>query len=145
MGPPRVTPRIVLDTNTLVSALLFREGRLGWLRRAWQAGHLRPLACRATLTELMRVLAYPRFHLGREEIEELLADFVPYAETAPNPDVAVAGPRCRDPDDQVFLALAIAAGPEALVTGDLDLLDLAATAPVPILAPAGLWERLGLG
>ena len=143
MGPPRVTPRIVLDTNTLVSALLVREGRLGWLRRAWQAGHLTPLACRATLTELMRVLAYPKFRLGREEIEELLADFVPYAETAPNPDVSLAGLRCRDPDDQVFLALAIVAGADALVTGDRDLLDLAPTAPVPILTPAGLRQRLG--
>ena len=29
-------PRVVFDTNVLVSALLFPAGRLSWLREAWQ-------------------------------------------------------------------------------------------------------------
>ena len=30
--------RMVLDTNVLVSALLFEGGRLAWIRQSWQSG-----------------------------------------------------------------------------------------------------------
>ena len=77
----RVTPpRVVLDTNTVVSALLFGSGRLAWLRLAWQAGQFIPLLGHETAAELIRVLGYPRFKLTRAEQEALLADFLPFAE-----------------------------------------------------------------
>lgn len=57
-GPPRV----VLDTNCVVSALLFSRGRLAWLRRAWQSGRVVPLVSRGTATKLIRVLAYPKMN-----------------------------------------------------------------------------------
>ena len=71
--------RVVLHTNTLVSALIFR-GRLSWLREAWQSGQIRPLLCHATATELLRVLAYPKFRLNEDEINDLLADLLPATE-----------------------------------------------------------------
>jgi len=76
-----VTLRVVLDTNTIVSALLFRNGRLSWLRRAWQFGDQVPLVCNGSISELLRVLSYPKFRLGEPEIRDLLGDFLPYAET----------------------------------------------------------------
>src|SRR5262249_48764253 len=51
--------RVVLDTNVVVSALLFTRGATVRLREAWQAGEVLPLASRATAAELVRVLAYP--------------------------------------------------------------------------------------
>lgn len=49
-------PRVVLDTNVLLSALLFHARPLRWLRNAWQSDVVRPLASRDTTAELIRVL-----------------------------------------------------------------------------------------
>ncbi|TVP81925.1 PIN domain-containing protein [Thioalkalivibrio sp.] len=51
-----VRPRVVLDTNCIVSALLFSRGRLAWLRHAWQSGQFCPLVSRATAEELIRAM-----------------------------------------------------------------------------------------
>ncbi len=127
-------PRLVLDTNVLLSALLFQSGSLSWLRTAWQAGSLRPLANRQTVAELARVLCYPKFRLVPVEREEMLAEYLPWCEivTIPAPPVV---PDCRDPFDRPFLELALASGADALVTGDGDLLALVDAFPVPILTP----------
>ena len=134
-------PRIVLDTNVLLSALLFHTGRLSWLRAAWQADSVCPLVSRETTDELIRVLSYPKFALDGVEREALLADYLPWCET-----VVVSGsltiPQCRDPFDRPFLELALAARADALVTGDKDLLALAAASPVPILTPSVFRERM---
>ncbi|HYE37226.1 putative toxin-antitoxin system toxin component, PIN family [Methylocaldum sp.] len=128
-----MTLRVVLDTNIVLSALVFREGRLAWVRHAWQAGTIVPVVCRETAAELLRVLAYPKFRLTVEEKEELLADFLPWAETAKLPTDLQGVPTCRDPDDRVFLCLAQAASADFLVTGDADLLALRADFQPPIL------------
>ena len=134
-------PRLVLDTNILISALLFHAGSLSWLRHAWQSDTIRPLAGRETTAELLRVLHYPKFRLSDDEREDLLGDYLPWCET-----VSVSSPtevpECRDPCDRPFLELALTAGADALITGDRDLLILAEVFPVPILAPAAFRERL---
>ena len=56
-------PRIVLDTNALVSALLFGGRSLAWLVEAWQVRRTIPLASAQTAMELIRVLGYPKFRL----------------------------------------------------------------------------------
>ncbi|MGB5569969.1 MAG: PIN domain-containing protein, partial [Sedimenticolaceae bacterium] len=66
--------RAVFDTNTVVSALLFQQGRLAWIRGAWSAGAIAPVVCKETVEELLRVLAYPKFQLDRNEIDDLLGD-----------------------------------------------------------------------
>ena len=141
-----MTPvRPVLDTNVLVSALLFHAGTLAWLRGAWRSGRIRPLAGQQTTTELIRVLAYPKFALSDGERQELLDDYLPFCETVAVPDPPPAVPACRDPFDRPFLELALAGRADALVTGDADLLALAAAFPVPILSPAAFRERLSMG
>jgi putative PIN family toxin of toxin-antitoxin system len=136
--------RVVLDTGVVVSALLFAGGRLTWLRDRWTVGSIRPLVSRATVDELIRVLAYPKFELSRSEIDAVLAAYLPFTETVTltsrrnEPSL----PACDDPDDQEFLFLALDGGAEALVTGDDDLLRLRGEAPFPILAPAELRARI---
>jgi putative PIN family toxin of toxin-antitoxin system len=127
----------------VVSALLFQQGRLSWLRGAWSAGTVVPLVCRETVEELLRVLAYPKFGLTRGEIDDLLGDFLPHAEViALSPD---DWPACRDEHDRVFLALAKHADAEFLITGDADLLAVADAFSVKILTPAGFKDSLGFG
>jgi uncharacterized protein len=48
--------RVVLDTNVLVSALLFENGRLAWIRHSWQNGRITPVMAEPTTAELLRVL-----------------------------------------------------------------------------------------
>ena len=119
-----MTRRVVLDTNVVLSALLFTAGRLAWIRHAWQRQQLKPVICKETVNELLRVLAYPKFKLTAEEQQNLLADFLPYADVvelpAPWPEV----PACRDEKDQMFLVLAHVAKADALVTGDADILAM---------------------
>ncbi len=129
-------PRVVLDTNCLVSALLFSGGRLAVLRQAWQAGRCIPLLCTQSVAELIRVLAYPKFRLEKEEIHTLLAEILPFAET-----VTLAGTQSeiaelRDPADAVFLHLALQAEADLLVSGDAHLLELKGIAGVRIVSPA---------
>lgn len=143
MGAAQVTPRIVFDTNTVVSALLFKNGQLSWLRAAWARGALVPLVCAETVAELLRVLAYPKFQLHRREIDELLGDFLPFAEIVTLEDGDL--PPCRDPDDRIFLALSLQASADALVTGDGGLLDVGTVFPVRIMTAAELKQALGPG
>lgn len=119
------TPRVVLDTNVVLSALVFGGGLAQALRLAWQQGRFTPLVCTATVQELLRVLAYPKFRLSGSQQESLLADYLPYAEVVLLPEPAPKVPDCRDPDDLPFLQLAVAGQARWLVSGDRDVLDLA--------------------
>ena len=141
-----MTPfRPVLDTNVLVSTLLFHSGALSWLRGAWRSGRIRPLAGRQTTAELIRVLAYPKFALSDGERQDLLDDYLPFCETVTVPEPPPTVPECRDPFDRPFLELALVARADALVTGDGDILALAKAFPVPILSPAAFERRLSCG
>ena len=134
--------RVVLDTNTVLSALLFVNGRLVPLRAAWQSGELTPLLCAQTVEELLRVLAYPKFRLTPEEREELLADYLPYGEVVAPWQNKPEGPVCRDEKDQIFLDLAQVGAAHWLVTGDRDLLNLGGQVRFQIIAPATAIELL---
>jgi uncharacterized protein len=119
---PMKTPRVVLDTNCIVSALLFSAGSLVWLRDAWMRQRFIPLVCRDTADELIRVLNYPKFQLDKNEQEILLADFLPYAEVVHIENVPEKLPALQDPDDIIFLSLAIIGEADAIVSGDAHLL-----------------------
>jgi predicted nucleic acid-binding protein len=54
-------------------------------------------------------------------------------------------PVSRDPDDDAVLALAAAARPDLIVTGDKDLLVLDAYAGIPIVSPAEAIARIEAG
>ena len=117
--------RVVLDTNVVLSALVFRGRSAGRVRQAWQHGDLVPLASTETVNELLRVLAYPKFGLTQSEQDELLADYLPCAEIVRIPHPPLLVPACRDPQDQPFMQLAVAGQAQALVSGDQDLLAIA--------------------
>lgn len=134
--------RVVLDTNTVLSALLFANGRVVPLRTAWQSGELTPLLCAQTVEELLRVLAYPKFRLTPEERDELLADYLPYGEVVAPWQTKPAVPECRDECDQIFLDLAAVGAAQWLVTGDQDLLSLNGRVKFQIIAPAVALELL---
>lgn len=114
--------RAVLDTNVLVSALLF-TGPPSRLVPAWQAGRLKPVISADVLEEYIRVLSYPKFKLAEREIHSLIEeDLLPFVDTVQTRPISA--PNLRDPDDMKLLACARAARVHWLVSGDDDLLSL---------------------
>ena len=127
------TVRAVIDTNILLSALVFSRGRLSQFRQLWQDEKFTPLVSKPTVTELIRVLAYPKFRLTPIDRADLLADYLPFCETISRPIELPQIPPCRDPFDEPFLHLALVGQAEYLVTGDSDLLSLADVFECPIV------------
>ena len=132
--------RVVFDTNTVLSALLF-GGTTRWLVAHWQSGQVTPVVSHATAAEFLRVLAYPKFRLTEADIEVVATRYLPFAEriewTEPVRDV----PQCRDPHDQKFIELALVSQAAVLVTGDEDLLALQAQVPFVVEKPALYHQR----
>ncbi len=112
--------RVVFDTTTVLSALVFAHGRLAWLRQHWREGGCTPLLSRTTAAELSRVLGYPKFRLSHDDRRELLAGYLPYCEIVERIDTCPQV--CRDEKDQPFFDLAQAGAASLLITGDKDLL-----------------------
>ena len=115
--------RVVFDTNTVISALLF-GGALSWLVPHWHTRISVPLISRATADEFLRVLRYPKFGLSDAQTEAFAARYLPLGERVDVDETALILPVCRDPKDRMFLALADAGRADVLVTGDGDLLAL---------------------
>ena len=126
-------PRVVIDTNLILSALVFVQGRLTALRLAWQDQRIQPLISKKTAAELIRVLNYPKFKLSTDDQQELLADYLPYCLSITIPNTPPKTPDCRDVFDLPFLQLALAGQADFLITGDQALLTLADAFSCPIL------------
>jgi putative PIN family toxin of toxin-antitoxin system len=147
MGKARncINRRVVLDTNCIISALLFSKQPLAWLRHSWQNGEITPLASKDTVSELIRVLSYPKFKLTKAEQDLLLADFLPYVEVVKIEDVPEGLPQIRDKADQMFLILAVVGNAEVLVSGDADILEIKLffhTPPIMTLAEFKDWLEI---
>ena len=124
--------RAVLDTNVMVSALLYR-GPPSQLVQRWQKKDLVLLVCREIIEEYLRVLAYPRFRLSAEEVKGLvqrqILPFVQPVHVQNIPAVVRA-----DPSDDIFLACASFGKADFLVTGDRHLLSIKNYHDIPILS-----------
>jgi len=128
--------RVFLDTNVLVSAFATRGVCADVLRVVVLADH-NLVTSEVVLRELGRVLR-KRIGLPAGAIKEIDA-FLREHEVAAKPTAPAALPK-RDPGDQWVLASAIESRTDVLVTGDRDLLDIAAAAPIKIVDSRGFWE-----
>lgn len=126
--------RAVFDTNTVISALLFR-GSLAWLVPHWQSGEVTPLVSRETAGEILRVLAYPKFRLTESQANAFAARYLPYAERIETAATETGPWTCRDAKDHPFLLLATAGNADILISGDGDLLALRGQTPFGIETP----------
>ncbi len=125
---------IVIDTNRVLDLLVFQDAEVVELRAALAAGRLRWIVTPAMRAELARVLGYPRI-APRLETAALLVETVLAAFDLGS--ICVEAPagvpvRCRDPDDQIFIDLAVQQGAH-LLSKDARVLGLARR-----LAPLGV-------
>ena len=108
--------KIVLDTNVLVSGLLSPYGTPAEIVRMISLGELQLCYDARILSEYRTVLLRPKFPFESFEISELLKqiELEGYAVAAKS-----LKQRLPDPDDEVFLAVALAGSAKYLVTGNL--------------------------
>lgn len=129
--------RVVLDTNVLVSAIILPASRTGLVLLHLRNGAFVPLYHLTTLEELASVL-YRRHIRDRYGITELdvkdITELLLAVGEAVEPIHRCAA--CRDPQDDIFLEIAIAGHADAIVTGDADLLVLDPFEGIPIITVA---------
>lgn len=135
-------PRIVLDTNATLDWLLFRDPSSAGFGAAIAAGRLHWCVSPAMRQEFEQVLGRPALAGWRPDAAAAAAAWDRHAVCdASEPP---RGPLlCRDPDDQVFIDLALHRRCTWLLTRDRALLALAKRARpwgVTILSPA-TWSR----
>jgi putative PIN family toxin of toxin-antitoxin system len=134
--------RLVLDTNTVVSGLLWDKAPSQLIDAGLQ-GHIEIFTSQALLLELEDVL--PRRKLARRvaasglSIAQLVAR---YALLAQSVLPAVIARTSADPDDDQVLACALAAEADLIVSGDHGLLNLKTYQRIPIVGAAEALMRL---
>ena len=138
-------PRVVVDTDLVLSALVSSGGGPAALRRRWQRRRFIPLASKATVDELMGGLARPRFALTTDEQEDLLFDYLFFCKIVEVPISPSAIPTGLNPFDVSSLVLATAGGASCLVADDRELLALHAELPCPIFGADDFLAQLEPG
>lgn len=132
--------RLALDTNVLVAAFATR-GLCADLLRAILARH-ELLFLPAVRRELDGALA-KKIRLPEAERRRILGFLDEQGAVACEAPLQIAELAwLTDRGDRQVVAEAVAAGAEAMVTGDGELLAASGRLPLPVLSPRELWERL---
>jgi uncharacterized protein len=128
--------RLVIDRNVWIAALISPTGTARQLVGAVLDHDIDILMSEATFAELVSRLDRPKFDRYREQEawNLFLSELVELALW--HEDTGTATGISRDPDDDKFLALAVTGQADAIISGDRDLLELAAHEGVPVLSPA---------
>jgi uncharacterized protein len=133
-GHENVLPKVVIDTNVLVSALLF-EGITNRLVPLWHTEKFVYLISKPILEEYIQTLSYPKFQLTEKEIKFLIEDnLLPFIK--PITTTSWQGiPKLKDVSDRKFLQCAVAGKANYLITGDKELLSLREIKKTKIVSP----------
>jgi predicted nucleic acid-binding protein len=138
-GREPVAASAVLDTHVALEGLVFGDVRVAPLFAAITAGRLRWLVAPPMRAELVRVVSGRSLSARVADADAAMRRFDALALTVePPPAIAGRTPRCTDPDDQVFVDVALAYGARWLLTRDRALLALrraAARRGLDILVP----------
>ena len=136
---------VVLDTNALLPLLVGSTPRAKFLRQAWRARRFELFITPQTLAELKRVLTYPNvrqnYALTRADIDAVLDVLKSHARTLPGVYEGVTAVT-SDESDNVFLAAAMEAGADYVVTQDPHLLNLKYHRGTQIISPAQFAQLL---
>jgi len=135
--------RLVLDTNTAISGLIW-QGAPGAILDAAVARRVQLISSVPLLAELEGVLSRPKFQraiLQRGvKSSELFDGYVALIECLV--PAVLEAPVSRDPDDDQILAAAVSGNADLIVTGDEDLLVLGDYRQIPIVTARDALSRL---
>jgi putative PIN family toxin of toxin-antitoxin system len=136
--------RAVLDTNVVVSALLW-AGIPGELIHAARSGRVELATSPPLLAELTDVLGRRRFE-GRIgvfglTVDQIVDGYAALARIVRSEQISGIAP---DLDDDVVLGTAVAGGAEMIVSGDAHLLGLGTFEGISIVSPATALEKISI-
>lgn len=135
--------KIVLDTNTLVSAIGW-EGPPARILRACRAGQFSLITSPPLLDELTRVLTYPKLRLVAQhpDLPEILKWLhAPEQVVIPRRTVHIIP---VDPSDNRVLEVAVEGKADAIISGDEHIFGLKIFEEIPILTPAAFCRKWGV-
>ena len=134
--------KVVLDTNILVSGLMYPASTPGRIIAAWSEVQFDVVTTHEQLAEIGRVLGYPKIRRILKWDDDRIERFI--EQVCLRADVAEVGADqfevLRDPEDTPILGALVAAQADLLVTGDRDLLVLRNR--FPIETPAEFVRRI---
>jgi putative PIN family toxin of toxin-antitoxin system len=131
--------KVVLDTNVLISAVLF-GGNPRSILEAALSGAIEISVSESIIQEFQTVLSRPRFGLTAQFVQNVVAELTALAEwVTPDKHHQVV---TEDLSDNLVLDCAIAAGAQYLVTGDAHLLQIQSYQEVTIITPQDLLQIL---
>lgn len=131
--------RVVLDTNVVLSGFFF-GGLPGQILDAWRDSRFTLVLSAAILAEYREAGAEFEATYGRSDFEGLVALLVVSAEIVDAP-AQLPQPVCEDPDDDKFLACALAAGGRLVVSGDKLLRAVSGWGGITVVSPRQFIEQ----
>lgn len=136
--------RVVIDTNTAISGLLWQGAPREVLDLA-RAKRIRLYTSSDLMIELDDVLRRPKFapriSKTNQTVEAVLRGYAALCAVVVAPPLS--HPAAADPDDDAVLACAIAAKATVIVSGDRHLLDLSIYKGISILNVNHFLQRVG--
>ena len=136
--------RVVFDANQFVSAIIRPDGLPAKALNAWREGLFELVISPSIISEIRRVLSYPKLYKihkkSSKEIDLFLEDFEVLAFLVPEKlSLSVVA---NDPSDDKFLVAALEGSASFIVTGDSDLLKIQEYEGVKIVTPREFLEEL---
>jgi uncharacterized protein len=131
--------RLFLDTNVLVSAVLF-AGVPGQLLDAVRGGRADGIVSLHVLSEFIEVLARPRFGFDEATSVALAEEIAEFAEVVPL--LISSGSWVSDRDDDPVVEAALTARATHIVTGDAHILAAGLKA-IAVVTPAEALALIG--
>jgi putative PIN family toxin of toxin-antitoxin system len=131
--------KVVLDTNVLISAILFGGKPKKILEKAIH-GEIRLCLSEPILEELSGVLRRSKFDYSLEKVQTLLTELTSIADFV-NPSQIIRLV-LEDPDDNRILECAVEAKASYIITGDFHLLKLSRYRDIEIVNAFTFLEKL---
>jgi uncharacterized protein len=131
--------RVVLDSNVILSGFFF-AGIPGIILQGWRAGRFRLALSPSILSEYREAGVALESRYGGSEFDAFAALLALHADIVDAPE-HLDDPVCSDPDDDKFLACALAAGAEIIVSGDKELVDVSGWRGIEVLRPRTFVEK----
>ena len=124
--------KVILDTNVFVSGVFF-GGPPFQILSAWRNGQVQLVISPEILEEYHRVGERLSEQFPGVDLTPILALLTVKALLVPSPSLPESV--CDDPDDDKFLACAIAGGVKVVVSGDRHLLKASGYSGVTVIRP----------
>ena len=136
--------KAVIDTSVLTAGIISPAGASRRILQAMSAGLFIPIACEETIEELMDVCQRPKFErfINKTETASLIETIHKRALIV-RPAILTKS-ISEDPDDDIFLLIALTAKANCIVSFDNHLLDLELFREIPVVRPAMFLQKLGI-